>query len=108
VLGPAADGGYYLIGLKHLHARLFQGIAWSTATVFSETLARAAEIGLDAAALGQWYDVDDRASLSLLGRELLRADGPYRGGFAAPSTAAYLRDLAARNPSLPPAWPWEE
>lgn len=108
VLGPAADGGYYLIGLKHLHGRLFQGISWSTAAVFAETLARAAEIGLDAAALSQWYDVDDRASLSLLGREVLHAGGPYRGGFAAPHATAFLRDLAARNLSLPPAWPWEE
>ena len=107
VLGPAADGGYYLIGLKRLHARLFQEIAWSTASVYSQTVARAGEIGLEVAALGPWYDVDDRASLSLLGRELLLASGDYRGGFPAPHTAAFLRDLAARNPSLPPLWPRE-
>lgn len=108
VLGPAADGGYYLIGLKHLHARLFRGIAWSTAGVFAQTIARAAELGLKAAALPQWYDVDDRASLALLGRERLLGNGPYRGGFAAPCTTAFLRDLAARNPALPPAWPRDD
>lgn len=105
VLGPAADGGYYLIGLKRLHARLFRGIAWSTAGVFAQTIAGAAELGLEAAVLREWYDVDDRASLALLGRERLLGDGPYRGGFAAPCTTGFLREIAARNPALPPAWP---
>jgi rSAM/selenodomain-associated transferase 1 len=104
VLGPAADGGYYLIGLKRLHASLFRGIAWSTAAVFSQTTARAAEIGLETAALGAWYDIDDRASLSLLGRELLLGSGPYRGGFAAPRTTAFIRELVVHNGSLPSAW----
>ena len=108
VLGPAADGGYYLIGLNHLHACLFRDIAWSTASVFAQTIARAGEIGLEVAALGEWYDVDDRASLALLGRELLLGRGPYRGGFAALRTAAFLRRLAARNPALSPAWPRED
>lgn len=108
VLGPAADGGYYLIGLKRPHPSLFQEIAWSTAAVFSQTLARAAEIGLEVATLGRWYDVDDRAGLALLGRELLLASGDYRGGFAAPRTTAFVRGLAARNGSLPPMWPRQE
>ena len=108
VLGPAADGGYYLIGLKRLHARLFQGIAWSTATVLRQTIARAGEIGIEVAMLDPWYDVDDRASLALLGRELLLGESDYRGGFAAPRTAAFVRELAARNGLLPPAWPLEE
>jgi glycosyltransferase A (GT-A) superfamily protein (DUF2064 family) len=46
VLGPAADGGYYLIGLKQPHAHLFADIAWGTATVAQTTRRRAAEIGL--------------------------------------------------------------
>src|SRR6202007_1866343 len=46
VLGPAADGGYYLIGLKRFHQRLFEGIDWSTERVFGQTLARAGEIGV--------------------------------------------------------------
>lgn len=40
VLGPALDGGYYLVGLKRPHPRLFQGIAWSTRDVLSSTLER--------------------------------------------------------------------
>ena len=46
VLGPAADGGYYCIGLKRPHLRLFEEIAWSTPRVFAQTCDRAREIGL--------------------------------------------------------------
>ena len=38
VLGPAEDGGYYLLGMKVLHASVFKGKTWGTATVLSETL----------------------------------------------------------------------
>lgn len=48
VLGGSDDGGYYLIGLKHLHQRLFEQIDWSTERVFKQTLERAMEIGLEA------------------------------------------------------------
>jgi uncharacterized protein len=91
VLGPAEDGGYYLIGLKHPYRRLFEGIAWSTERVYRQTLDRAAEIGLDTVTLPGWYDVDDVASLRRLADELGNAD---RAGYAAPHTAAFLRGLA--------------
>src|SRR5205814_8061643 len=38
LLGPAADGGYYLIGLKRFHGRLFEGIDCSTERVYRQTL----------------------------------------------------------------------
>jgi len=93
VLGPAEDGGYYLIGLKQAHHRLFEEIAWSTELVFRQTLARAAEIGLDPVVLAEWYDVDDIASLRLLLREI-RA--PASAGYAAAHTAEFLNRLAVR------------
>ena len=93
ILGPAEDGGYYLIGLKHPHRRLFEEIAWSTERVFRQTLERAAEIGLDTVTLRSWYDVDDVASLRRLMGEL---GTPDRAGYAAPHTAAFLRRLAPR------------
>ena len=46
VVGPAYDGGYYLLALSQPHPDLFEGIAWSTATVLEETLRRAAAAGL--------------------------------------------------------------
>ncbi|HEY4470020.1 MAG TPA: TIGR04282 family arsenosugar biosynthesis glycosyltransferase [Stellaceae bacterium] len=95
VLGPAEDGGYYLIGLKRAHARLFEEIAWSTPLVFAQTVERAREIGLEPIVLPQWYDVDDIASLHRLHRELLGGgdkDGHTRV-HAARHTAAFLREL---------------
>jgi rSAM/selenodomain-associated transferase 1 len=93
VLGPAADGGYYLIGLKHLHRRLFEDIAWSTEQVLRQTVERAAEIGLEIVTLPVWYDVDDIASLRRLVGEL---GDSSRAGYEAPHTAAVLRRLAVR------------
>ena len=98
VLGPAIDGGYYLIGLKQAHAHLFEDIAWSTEHVFRQTVERAAGIGLAVVTLAPWYDVDDAATLGWLCEEVL-ANRPPGGlpstGYAAPHTTAYLRDLAA-------------
>ncbi len=70
VLGPADDGGYYLLGLKTAHRRLFQDIAWSTERVAEQTLDRAAELGLPVRVLPTWYDVDDIRALRLLQAEL--------------------------------------
>jgi rSAM/selenodomain-associated transferase 1 len=70
VLCPALDGGYTLIGLSHSHARLFEDIAWSTATVFQRTLERAREIDLPVVVLPAWYDIDDAGSYAMLEAEL--------------------------------------
>lgn len=59
VLGPAFDGGYYLIGMNKLHRQLFDDMAWSTASVAQETLRRAASAGLRVARLKQLHDVDE-------------------------------------------------
>jgi uncharacterized protein len=93
VLGRADDGGYYLIGLKQPHHRLFERIAWSTELVFQQTLDRAAEIGLAVHALPVWYDVDDIASLRRLIGDLA---APDRSGYRALHTSALLRKLAHR------------
>ncbi len=74
VVGGAEDGGYYLIGLKRAHRRLFEDIAWSTDRVLRQTLDRAAEIGLSVHALPVWYDVDDVASLRRLFADLAAPD----------------------------------
>lgn len=92
VLGAAADGGYYLIGLKNVHPRLFDRIAWSSAEVLAHTVERAAEIGLEVKLLPAWYDVDDAATLNQLCQELFlsnQRDGNYR----APYTREYLAKL---------------
>jgi uncharacterized protein len=72
VLGPSSDGGYYLLGLKTAHRRMFADIAWSTERVAEQTLERAREIRLDVHMLPIWYDVDDAEGLRRLGAELRR------------------------------------
>jgi rSAM/selenodomain-associated transferase 1 len=57
-LGPARDGGYYLLALSRPEPRLFEGIAWSTPAVLAETEARARELGLRSARLETLTDVD--------------------------------------------------
>ena len=70
VLGPCDDGGYYLIGLKSPCSILFRGVAMSTPTVVTDTLARAREQGLRVASLPGWYDVDTYQDLARLDQEL--------------------------------------
>ena len=58
VLGPAFDGGYYLIGLNANHAPLFEGVDWSTSVVFEQTLHKAHALRLSVHALRKLPDVD--------------------------------------------------
>ena len=58
VLGPAADGGYYLIGLKRFLPRIFQDISWSTDRVLAETLTIAQALQLSVALLETLPDID--------------------------------------------------
>ena len=91
VLGPASDGGYYLIGLKRPHHGLFTRIAWGTGTVARATCERAAEIGLATTLLPEWYDVDDIVTLGWLQEELAGHSTRFRAGGAAPASRAFLR-----------------
>ncbi len=58
VLGPALDGGYYLIGLRAVQPTLFDGIDWSTAVVFAQTLQKAQAMNLRVHVLRQLADID--------------------------------------------------
>jgi rSAM/selenodomain-associated transferase 1 len=97
VLGPSDDGGYYLIGLKKLHRKLFEAIEWSTDRVFEQTVAAAQELGIPVHLLPTWYDVDDRVTLSRLCNELFSSNGSVTRGFAAPATRGFLSDLIRRE-----------
>ncbi len=72
VLGPAEDGGYFLIALCAAAVRpeLFAGIAWSTAGVLAATLERAAGLGLTVELLAPGADVDTAADLARLAARL--------------------------------------
>ena len=75
VLGPAADGGYYLIGMTRPTPRLFEGIDWGSDRVFAQTLGAARSQGLSTSLLEQWMDLDNAADLD---RVLKSASGAVR------------------------------
>ena len=64
VVGPAEDGGYYLLGLREPQPALFANKDWSTATVLPDTLADAARLGLRVAQLPVLRDVDSASDLA--------------------------------------------
>ncbi len=90
VLGPSADGGYYLIAMRALHD-LFSGIAMSTSGVLAATLRKAAADGLRVHLLPESFDVDDESDLVRLRRLLANKEIARR----LPATAALLN-----------AWKW--
>lgn len=96
VLGGSDDGGYYLVGLKAAHRAVFERIAWSTGSVYAETVARVREARVELVVLPVWYDVDDGATLEVLRAELLRGERPgfaKMDGYKAEATREFLREL---------------
>lgn len=63
VIGPARDGGYYLLGLTRMVDGIFQGIAWSTPDVLAATLVRFRAAGVDPGMLEELADVDEPEDL---------------------------------------------
>jgi hypothetical protein len=100
VLGPATDGGYYLIGLKKAHPRLFEDVKWGSEVVLAETLSRAAEIGLPIVQLAPWYDVDDAESFTMLQAEMRGHLPEFAGGGAAAATRAFLISIGEIEPTV--------
>jgi hypothetical protein len=90
VLGPAEDGGYYLIALgpKAAAPRLFEGIAWSTDQVLAATLDRCRELGLSVELLPEASDVDTPEDLRRLAARMAE-----EGDLGCPRTRALLASL---------------
>ncbi len=96
VLGPACDGGYYLIGLRTPAPELFAGIPWSTDRVLPLTQQKAATLELRTALLPVRRDIDTADDLMAV-IEATGAAGTKTGGNAlSPRTAGVLRLLASR------------
>lgn len=100
VLGPASDGGYYLIGLKLPHAELFRDIPWSTPAVLDRTLERARGIGLETALLPYWYDIDDIETLRILITEISGGGLPFDHGGLQGGPARATREFFLARPWL--------
>lgn len=63
VIGPTYDGGYYLLGMKKLHAALFENKNWSTETVYSDTITDFEQLGLSYSNLLKLTDIDEEKDL---------------------------------------------
>jgi len=74
VLGPAADGGYYLIGVKASRPALFSGMRWGSDTVFTATRQRARRLGFRTHVLSPLFDVDEREDLDRLRALIARGE----------------------------------
>jgi len=90
VVGPAEDGGYYLLACTRsaLRREIFEGIAWSTETVLEETLARCRGLNLRVELLPEGADVDRPEDLKRLARRLVHP--PSAGGLHCPRTFGLL------------------
>ena len=97
-LGPAADGGYYLIGLTAPDAGdavpdLFTSVRWGTSSAFEDTVRAAARSGIAVERIAGWYDVDDADGMERLRRDV----GPASEETRAPATARVLERLTAEE-----------
>ncbi len=98
VLGPAHDGGYYLVGLRRCPEGVFEEVPWSVPETFERTRARFEQLGLSVAVGEPFGDVDEPA-------DLYRLEADLRAGrLWAPATTAALNRLStrARAPKRPP------
>ncbi len=89
VIGPATDGGYYLLGMNELYATLFRGITFSQDDVFVRTLERVEQVDASVTVLPEWYDVDTPEALQRLRSELTDRS-------KAPRTQSTLERIALR------------
>ena len=73
VLGPAEDGGYYLVGASRAVPPIFNNVAWSSSKVWEQTTQHLDDSGVGWHKLPTWYDVDRLMDLERLGDELRMA-----------------------------------
>lgn len=90
VLGPALDGGYWLIAMRAFHEAPFSDIPWSTPAVLAVTLRRCRDAGLGVELLEPWRDLDTMVDLAFLARQASE--------LPAPRTAAVLGELDVPEP----------
>ena len=90
-LGPAVDGGYYLIGFnRHTFLKeVFTGISWGTGQVFDKTMGKVEQAGLKVHLLPEWRDIDTFEDLKLFYRRA------HEKGMDGLRTVQYLQSILA-------------
>ncbi len=101
VLGPATDGGYYLVGCGPARPPIFTDIAWGATTVLAETIVALADPRWRFSVLPPWYDVDTPDDWTMLCGHLaaLRRAGIDPG---VPHTEALVLNRGERRGVSPP------
>jgi hypothetical protein len=89
VLGPSADGGFYLIGLKDCPVGVLEGIQWSHSTTLAATTHKLEQFGIKTVLINPWFDIHNHEDLERLRR--LLANDPS----TAPRTAELLRQSSS-------------
>lgn len=74
-IGPARDGGYYLIGLSSRIDGIFKGIPWSTESVLSRTISKLKQLNIKYTLLGKSFDIDSYQDIILLKKKIQEASG---------------------------------
>lgn len=95
VLGPALDGGYYLIGLSRPCMKLFENVAWSTDQVFESTVANAQQLNYRLKTLPPHFDIDTFDDLGTLNDDLARHPD------ICPQTRRFLQAIMRGKPAAP-------
>ena len=96
VLGPAEDGGFYLIGCRRFEPRIFAEVEWSTPRTLAQTKRNAERLGLRVCELEPWYDLDEW-------KDVLRMLSDARAGSALPQhVAAFFEQLQKEKGKLAP------
>jgi rSAM/selenodomain-associated transferase 1 len=95
VIGPASDGGYYLIGLKAEYPDLFADMPWGTNTVLSDTIKMATNLKIRLELLQTWSDIDEFSDLvSFYNRYKEQAPGENQ---IAINTIAFLKQILTQE-----------
>lgn len=100
VLGPATDGGLYLIGLNQQRRTwpIFDGIDWSTSQVLDQVTQRLVEADARIEVLPPWYDIDEPSDLPFLRGHLSAISRSKEASlYDAPATRAVLAQIATET-----------
>jgi len=87
VLGKTEDGGFYLIGLRRMNARIFDGVEWSSTKTFAQARENIMKLDWHLREVPAWYDVDEPKDLERLKREFLHNRNAQK---CAPHTSQWL------------------
>ena len=68
VIGPATDGGYYLLGLKYFYKEFFENIPWSTEYVLADTIRTAEKLNLKYSLLPELSDIDTEENFNAMNK----------------------------------------